>query len=213
MVYVLDLDDTLYDERQFVEGGLRAAAAHMAKAWDIPARAALKLMREELAANGRGRLFDVVLDTHGLHSKQRVRECLAAYRSHAPNLRLHADAKRFLERLRGRAIYVVTDGNPRVQRRKARALGLHRIAKRVMPTWQYGRGRSKPSPHVFLRIAAAEGVRPSQIIHVADNPHKDFVKLKPLGFRTVRVLRGPFKDVRLPKRFEAHRTIRSLDDV
>ncbi len=38
MIYIFDLDDTLYDERQYVESGLAAVASFVAKTWNIDKR-------------------------------------------------------------------------------------------------------------------------------------------------------------------------------
>jgi len=51
------------------------------------------------------------------------------------------------------------------------------------------------------------------VIYIADNPNKDFVGLKPLGFKTIRVLKGPYKDLKKPPEFEADLNIRSLAEL
>jgi putative hydrolase of the HAD superfamily len=109
--------------------------------------------------------------------------------------------------------YVVTDGNARVQENKIKALGIERYVKKAMASHRYGRASAKPSPVLFQKIARWEGVPPGRVVYVGDNPNKDFVGIKPLGFRTVRVLQGMFRNVRLDERHEADLTIPSLDDL
>ena len=212
-VVVFDMDETLYDERQFVEGGLRAVADAMEERWQIAASMALRLMRAELAHNGRGRVFDVALEAFGRRARGDILHCLSVYRGHVPQLRLYPDARRALRRLSQYSLYVVTDGTPRVQRAKARALGLYHLVDGVVATWHRGRRFGKPSPHAFHQIARREKATPHEIVYIADDPNKDFIQLKASGFKTVRLLRGRFSTLRLSAAHEAGRKIRSLDEI
>ena len=212
-VIIFDMDETLYDERTYVREGLRTVAAFMQKKWGIPRETAFRLMNRDIRQNGRGKEFDIVLARWGVLSKKNVRTCLSAYRAHTPKLRLYPDATRALRRFKNYPLYVVTDGTVNVQRRKARALGLNAKVKKIIATWSFGKDKSKPSPFCFKLIAKWERVTSAEVIYVGDDPHKDFINLKPLGFRTVRILRGRFKKVRIDKAHEAAHTIRSLDEL
>lgn len=212
-VIVFDMDETLYDERAFVRGGFHAVSAFMGREWRIPVGQAYRRMLSEMEAHGRGTVFDAVLRYYGAHSKMNVKRCLSVYRSHKPRITLYPDAHRALARFKDQPLYVLTDGNVRVQRRKARALGLYERVAAVTSTWQYGPGKAKPSPFCLLKICERENVPPPEVLYVGDDPNKDFVGIKPLGFRTVRVLRGRFADIRLDAAHEADRTVRSLDDL
>jgi putative hydrolase of the HAD superfamily len=48
---------------------------------------------------------------------------------------------------------------------------------------------------------------------VGDNVKKDFVGIKPLGFNTVRVLRGNYAHYVADEAHEAARIIQSLDEL
>ena len=56
-------------------------------------------------------------------------------------------------------------------------------------------------------------MKPSDIIYIADNPSKDFVGIKPLGFKTIRLLKGRYKNVKKEKKYEAKFTIKSLSQL
>jgi putative hydrolase of the HAD superfamily len=212
-VVVFDMDDTLYDEASFVLSGLRAVAELMFQQWGIPRKGALMAMQQTLARDGRGAIFDTTLRQYGHFSRKAVALCLNRYRGHIPKIQLYPDAKRALKRLRCYSLYVVTDGNPRVQRTKAQRLGLPSLVKQVVATWHHGRARGKPSPYVFSRIAKREGALPAEVVYIGDDPNKDFVGLKPLGFRTIRVTRGRFRDLRHSPAHEADCRIDTLDEV
>jgi putative hydrolase of the HAD superfamily len=56
-------------------------------------------------------------------------------------------------------------------------------------------------------------VHPDEVIYIGDNPHKDFVGIKPLGFRTVRIMRGNHRHVEMPPEYEADHRISSLVEL
>ncbi len=45
------------------------------------------------------------------------------------------------------------------------------------------------------------------IVYIGDNPNKDFVNIKKLGFRTIRVLKGMFSNSNKETKFEAELNI------
>jgi putative hydrolase of the HAD superfamily len=210
MVLVFDLDDTLYDETTFVHSGFKAVAAFLYEEFAVPAEQVYSLLAGRLSA-GRGRIFDEVLGQMGIFSRKNVGKCLAVYRSHKPDIALYRDAEECLRRFRQSPLYIVTDGNKLVQQNKLSALGLPSIVKSCFITHRYGLRHAKPSPYCFLKICERERVQPQQVVYIGDNPHKDFVGIKALGFKTVRILRGHFKDILKEDPFEADRRIESLD--
>jgi putative hydrolase of the HAD superfamily len=212
LVLVFDLDDTLYDEMTFVKSGFRAVAGYLGETGRIPATKALEFMEDRLK-QGREGVFDDLLREYGIFSKRLVRKCLAVYRSHKPEITLAPDAGRCLARFVHYPKYIVTDGNKLVQANKIRALGLEDKVVYAYITHRYGLKHAKPSPYCFLKICEREGVPPSRVVYFGDNPHKDFAGIKPLGFKTVRVLKGPYRLVEKEKEYEAGRKVCSLDEV
>jgi putative hydrolase of the HAD superfamily len=212
VILIFDLDDTLYDERQFVEGGLRAVAAWGEAAHGIAAGPSFEFMREVLDREGRGRIFDLWLSRHGRLSAAAVKHCVGVYRHHSPDLRLFAEAERVLDRYQGKVpLYLVTDGHKEVQANKVRALGLEARFRRVFITHRFGVRHAKPSPYCFDLIRRAESCAFSDLVYIGDNPAKDFVGLNPLGALTVRVLTGVHKDAPARPGFEARHSIDTLD--
>ena len=212
-VLVFDLDDTLYPELSYVHSGFRAVAAFLSPLLNVPAETLAAGMVAEEAVLGRGQVFDNVLHQHGRWSKALVAACLRAYRQHRPTLALFPDAERCLARFAEWPLYLVTDGHKEVQARKVAALPLAGRVRHAYLTNRYGRHRAKPDPHVFQLICHREGVTPGQVIYVGDNLRKDFVGIKPLGFRTVRILRGNYAHLEADAAHEAHSRINSLDEL
>lgn len=205
-VLVLDLDDTLYDELDFVRSGFRAVAAWGEERYGLDRRTSFETMMALLESQGRGRVFDEWLEGRGA-----VRAAIEVYRRHEPEIALWPAAKRVLTRYRGTALYVVTDGHKGVQARKVSALDLWGRVRDVYLTNRYGRVHAKPSPRCFELIARREHVPVGALIHVADNPVKDFVGLNPLGVTTVRVLTGQHADAPALPGAEANHRIPNLD--
>ena len=212
-VLVFDLDDTLYPELSYVHSGFRAVAALLSPLLGIAAETLAAGMVAEEAALGRGQVFDTVLRQHGRWSKTLVAACLRAYRQHPPKISLFPDADRALIRFASQPLYIVTDGHKEVQARKVAALGLAGRVRHAYLTNRYGRHRAKPNPHVFDLICQREGVPPTEVTYVGDNVKKDFVGIKPLGFDTVRILRGNYAHYQADEAHEAARIIHSLDEL
>ena len=212
LVLVFDLDDTLYEELTFVKSGFRAVAGYLGETGRIPAAEALEFMLERLK-QGREGIFDDLLREYGIFSKRLVRKCLSVYRGHQPAITLAPDARRCLARFAHYPKYIVTDGNKLVQANKIKALGLDDKVVFAYITHHYGLKHAKPSPYCFLKICEREGAPPGKVVYFGDNPHKDFIGIKPLGFKTVRVLKGPYRGVEKEEEYEAGRRVRTLDEV
>ncbi len=189
MVIVFDLDDTLYDETTYVKSGFKAVAAYLAEQSGLSGKMLFLQLMEELK-NGRGSIFDSVLKRNGIYSKALVRKCVVAYRFHIPNIKLSESGKKCLERFKNYPLYIVTDGNKIVQHNKIKALHVDKKVTDYYITHRFGVHRAKPSPHCFLRICEREKTTPAQVVYIADNVSKDFVGIRPLGFKTVQVLTG-----------------------
>lgn len=212
-VLVFDLDDTLYPELSYVHSGFRAVAAFLSPLLAAPAEALAAGMIAEEAAQGRGQVFDNVLRQYGRWSRSLVAACLRTYRQHRPELTLYPDAERCLMRFAAWPLYIVTDGHKEVQARKVAALGLVGRVQHAYLTNRYGRHRAKPDPHIFELICRREGVSPGEVTYVGDNVRKDFVGIKPLGFQTVRILRGNYAHLQADAAHEADRSIHTLDEL
>jgi putative hydrolase of the HAD superfamily len=210
MVIIFDLDDTLYEELSFVRSGLAAVADFLSTICQRPSAAIYQGLLAQLAV-ARPQLFDRYLSTIGKKSSALVRKCVSIYRHHTPDIALYPEARACLLRLRKYPLYVVTDGNHRVQRRKFEALQLGDYVKKGYFTYAHGKEKSKPSPYCFEKIAHCEHQPFHRIVYVADNPHKDFVGLKPLNFHTIRVQTGPYKSLAVPPEYDAEISIPSLE--
>lgn len=189
---VFDLDDTLYAEKGFVLSGFAAVDAwlrtnHGATGFETEAR---KLF----AAGHRGRIFDEALElVRTRATPQLIAAMIEIYRNHRPVLRLFPDADQGLgwAASAGLKLALITDGFGSVQRRKIAALDLDtRVPCCVVTDELGGRDFWKPHPAAFLRVMETHPGPRSGYVYVADNPHKDFIAPRELGWRSVRIRRA-----------------------
>lgn len=209
-ILVFDLDDTLYDELSYVRSGLRAVAAFAAAETGVD-EGRLSALLDEALTEDRSGVIDRAFARAGIAGWTLVRRSVGVYRTHTPMLSLHPAAERCLQRFSDHRTFLVTDGNTTAQARKVAALGLERRFEKVFLTWRYGRARSKPSPYCFERIRAITGAPARDVIYIADNPAKDFVGLRPLGYGTIRVLTGQHAARPAAPGHDAHISVPDLD--
>lgn len=187
---VFDLDDTLYPEREFVRGGLQAAAAWAERSLGVEAEQTFAELWALFESGVRGDTFDRWLGRYG-HAIEANREAMvSAYRDHRPRLEPYADVRPALEVLRLRcALGVITEGVHRVQQSKLAALGLRDLLKDVIILGQEERQDWKPSSRPFTRWLEGKDLLPGETAYVGDNPAKDFLGARRAGWSSIRIRR------------------------
>lgn len=215
---VFDLDDTLYPEAEFVEGGFRNIGAMLAEGNLKLTHQLLEKMKYLLHA-GRRDIFQVVLgDLQRQSSPDQIRELLRIYRTTDRPLKLFPDAELAIDRCRGAGLKLgmITDGPVEAQKTKVRLLDVEKRLDRLVYTEELGPEFGKPCPHCFEGMMKEFGVDPGQCVYIADNEEKDFYGPRSLGWRTVRVRRaGGIYLHRTAKdeQYKAEFTIHSFDEL
>lgn len=212
MIIIFDLDDTLYEELTYVRSGISAVAAFLEPYLNI-SKDQINTELNLLLLSQRHHLFDRYLLEKGMSNKKMIQNCIRIYRNHSPSITLFSSAEACLMRLAKYPLYLVTDGNHLVQRKKATALGLDKYFRKCFYTYAYGHHRMKPSTYCFEKICQIEKTNPNSVFYIADNPHKDFVGIKTLGFQTIQVLSGPYQNDQVDERHQPHMKIASLDHL
>ena len=213
MILVFDLDDTLYEEIEFVKSGFKAVADYLHKNYSINKEKAFSIMLQELEENGRGKIFNTVLKHFNVFSLKEVKKCLTIYRLHKPVIQLSSSGEQCLKRFKGVRKFIVTDGNKIVQSNKITALKLSHIIERSFITHRFGIKNAKPSTYCFEKIAEQYKESPENIVYIADNAKKDFVNLKKKGFKTIRVKTGMYSKIYIDEAHEAHIIINNLNEL
>lgn len=186
---VFDLDDTLYPERQYVRSGFAAVAGFVEETWGQ--RGFFEAAWACFEAGQRGTIFNQALHALGLpDTPTHIAACVSAYRQHEPALTLFPDADAALTAaLAHFQVGVLTDGYLGVQQRKVRSLGLGERVPCVVFSDTWGRDCWKPHPRPYEAVHAHFQAAPAACVYVGDNPAKDFIGARRVGWRSVRVRR------------------------
>lgn len=176
MVYVFDLDDTLYSEFDFVKSGMR----HVMN--ELQNRGIKDILKyKELLSNSKDWIDRLLLNP--AVAALGKGELLALYRNHFPEIQCYPDAFKFLTRLKteGTLIALITDGRSSTQRNKIKALGLDHFFDVVVISEEIG--SEKPNSANYLPIQVKWPG--NSYCYFGDNVRKDFIGPKKLGWKTV----------------------------
>jgi putative hydrolase of the HAD superfamily len=190
---LLDLDDTLYAERDFFLSGLGAIADWMGQG-DTPRTARLIAeLNADVATNGRQGVINRISVPPELPPDTADSWRLALlhiYRTHKPILRAFDDVVPFLLQARklGYRLALITDGKSCVQWNKLTSLGLDRHCDAIIVTDDID--APKPSTKPFLLAGRLLGVAADNCVYIADDPSKDFFGPHRLGMASMQLTRG-----------------------
>lgn len=212
---LFDLDDTLYDEMQFVRGGFKAVSLYISKNNNIEQKVVYQLLLDVLEEHGRGKTFDIVLKKLGLYNKKYIPKLVEVYRTHKPNLFLYPEVSNVLSTLRkqGYKLGIITDGNVEVQRNKVEALKIKDFFDCMIFSDEYGIEKQKPNPLPYQKAMEKLETSVNETIYIGDNPYKDFITARKLGIFTIRIMRGQYKNIKLRKEYESNRQIQNLENI
>lgn len=196
---LIDMDDTLYDERNYVLSGFRAVAAEIARR--VPTLDAATLhadMVAELDANGRGQVFDAALTRAGIEPiASRVAELVDLYRAHTPDLALWPGVSEALADLaREYRMAILTDGLGAMQRNKTAALGLADRVDVILYCWEHD--ARKPDPSCYLQALRMLDAGAEEAVVIGDRPDHDIAAAAAIGSRSIRVRTGRHTAVEEP---------------
>jgi FMN phosphatase YigB (HAD superfamily) len=196
---IFDLDDTLYDcFGQRVRAAHRHAAEAMVKAGlqaDVEA-----VYRERMRAFRHDPMLRYIDPevTRRFHA-ERPAEVIAAAREAYFNcpvgkLKLFSSSLPLLRFLAARGVknFIVSFGEPEIQRQKVSALRLDREPS-VEKFFYADRANVLTKEAAFRQIQQQLGLPAAQMLIVGDRPSREIRAGKELGMRTVRVHRGEFK--------------------
>ena len=187
---VLDLDDTLYLERDYVRSGFRAVAGFVQERSGLDQEQVFAHLWKLFEEGVRGNTFDRFLQADSfLAGKCNTADLIEVYRNHVPPITFLPHMQELLAyfRDRGMGLALITDGAPTSQKAKVKALGLEEYFPIIVITDEQGIEFRKPHLYGFERVMESMNLPPKGIVYVADNPEKDFRAPKRLGWRSIRL--------------------------
>ena len=176
-VLVLDLDDTLYDEIDYVFSGIQHISELIKKTTGI-------CVINELTAYRKNNIHSDFLHyacecaSLPIAAKDSL---LWSYRLHEPNIKLRSEIFNWLSICKNEyhALAILTDGRAITQRLKLKALGLLDLPLYISEEW----GAEKPNKDRFLAIQERWGKK--NYIYIGDNLNKDFITPNELNWTSI----------------------------
>ena len=176
-ILVFDLDDTLYNELDYLKSAYRSIASYLeTDNWKPLYAKMISLYRSQI------NVFDKLSEQYNVDSDI----LLEMYRNHEPSITLFDGALDLLKAIKSKngKIGIISDGRSKTQRAKLKSLGVLDYADSIVISEEIG--SEKPSLDNFKSI---EKVLPGiHYYYVADNLKKDFIAPKILGWKSIALI-------------------------
>lgn len=175
MVIVFDLDDTLYDEIDFVKSGFKEIARYLndGKYYEF--------MLNTFEKEGSGKIFDRLKDRFNLSVS--LHKLIEIYRFHIPELKLDEESRAVLEFSVKYDLALISDGHYLMQQNKFNALGLDKYIHFPVFTDFYHTAKLEVKPFEIVMNKFQDN---KNFVYVSDNPQKDFIVPNKLGWKSIR---------------------------
>jgi putative hydrolase of the HAD superfamily len=177
--FVFDLDDTLFQELDFLKSGYSNISSQLAEFInsDISQEMMEKYQKKE-------NVFEWILSQYQKQIPHlNIDWLLKEYREHMPAIELSDKTAAFLEKLKTSNIPMglITDGRSITQRNKLKALGIEDYFSDIIVSEEFG--SEKPDERNYMYF---QNKYPGMNFYFfGDNTSKDFIVPKKLGWKTV----------------------------
>jgi putative hydrolase of the HAD superfamily len=195
---IFDLDNTLYDQSDYCFGAFGYIAGFIEKETGIISEKTLNFMKMLYIDKGPlyKHLFDDLISSFKI-KKIRKKALIDKFHGYEPSLHLEETVVELLDNLKVKYLLgLVTNGEGGMQRRKVKSLGLDHWMDAIVYTDDYGIKYAKPHELGYKVICKTLGIEPLEVVYVGDNPHCDFQGANHVGITTIRVMNGPFVDLK-----------------
>jgi len=178
-VFVFDLDDTLYQEKDYLISAFNEIAEHY-RIYDD----AINQKMIDLFYNGENVFSYLIHNYPSVTSDKNF--LLKLYREHKPSISLSSDTIRFLSEVKKSGIKtgLLSDGRTFTQRNKLEALGLSDYFDKVVVSEEFG----SEKPDIRNYKAFYELNYKGNFFYFGDNLLKDFITPNKLGWETICIL-------------------------
>jgi putative hydrolase of the HAD superfamily len=201
MVIVFDLDDTLYDEIDFVKSGFREISAYLQddKYYNF--------MIDEFYKNGSGKVFNKLIEIFNLDIS--LQKLVEIYRFHKPNINLSQDSIKLLEFAQNYKTALISDGHYITQKNKFDSLGLDEFINYTVFTDFHHTKKPELKPFEMVMKKYPN----ESYIYISDNPKKDFIAPNKLEWCSIRYRNniGIYKKYKNNATFEVENRLDIID--
>ena len=193
-IIALDLDNTIYDHRQYVEAAYKDISGFVSWKRGIDNSKFYDWILQSWSQKGSSynRIFEEGyrhFHLKGFHED--IGNILELYHSVTPMLEPFEGTYEVLGLLSGKfKLNLITDGHVQTQMHKIRSLKIDQYFQRVYISAAFGSDYYKPSTKMFEKCLADEGACAEELVYIGDNPQLDFPPCKSMGISFVRLLKG-----------------------
>ncbi|REE25788.1 putative hydrolase of the HAD superfamily [Winogradskyella pacifica] len=176
-VVVFDLDDTLYNELDYLRSAYKSIAIFVEpKDWKALYSKMFSLYRCKF------NVFEFVANTY----KIEIGHLVEMYRNHQPDIQLFEGVLEVFDAIKSKngKIGIITDGRSKTQRAKLESLGILNYLDKIIISEEIG--SEKPSSANFEAIENA--LTGAEYYYIADNLKKDFLAPNALGWKSVALI-------------------------
>lgn len=176
-VVVFDLDDTLYNELDYLKSAYQSIALFLEpNDWKHLYAKMFSLYRWKL------NVFDFVASTYNV----KIGSLIEMYRNHDPSIQLFDGVLDVFDAIKSKKgkIGIITDGRSKTQRAKLKSLGILEYLEGLVISGEIG--FEKPSLANFRAIE--NSIIGKDYFYIADNLKKDFIAPNLLGWKSVALI-------------------------
>jgi putative hydrolase of the HAD superfamily len=171
---VFDLDDTLYNELDYLKSSYQEIATYL----DPENKSylyALMFSKYRKQEN----VFQYLTQNYNISKN----ELIEKYRNHLPNITLFEHAEMLMQDIKEKEgkIAIITDGRSKTQRNKIKKLGIEEYIDLIIISEEIG--SEKPSLKNFQMVETV--LKTQNNIYIADNITKDFIAPNLLGWNSI----------------------------
>lgn len=175
--FVFDLDDTLYNEIDFLKSGYKIIAKYLEPLIQADI---FPQMIEKYTTNAKDDIFQWVVESYS--SSIEKKQLLDIYRSHIPSITLNEDSSRLIMELTQNNIKmgIITDGRSVTQRNKLKSLGIINNFSELIISEEFGSEKPAKRNYQYFELKYPN----YNFYFFGDNPEKDFTAPLELGWKT-----------------------------
>ena len=213
-VVVFDLDDTLYQELDFVISGFKSIVEkHFTDNHEYLLKAMLNW--HNLNENVFEKLLSFFVAELN-NDEYTIEGLIYTYRNHFPSINLNPGGQRLMDQLKllGCKIGLITDGRGITQKNKIKALGLDNYFELIIISEEFG--SEKPCYKNF-QVFQDKFPLSNHFVYIGDNTQKDFIIPNKLGWLTICLLDSGKnihkQDFTLPEHYLPRIKVTSLNEI
>ena len=202
MIIVFDLDDTIYDEIEYVKSGFKEISKYLND------DSYYNFMIDEFNKNGSGKVFNKLIDKFKLDIP--LHKLIEIYRFHHPNIKLSNESLKLLEFSKNYKTALISDGYYLMQQNKFKSLELEQyIDYSVFTDFYHTKKPELKSFEMVMNYFNDE----KDFIYISDNPKKDFIAPNKLGWKSIRYKNpvGIYREFKSDATYEVHNRLEIIN--